>query len=594
MQDLYPIDAPALLRKKRQIRRELLEAGAGHFLKKRIAVLGGSTTNEIVEQMDLFLLANGIQAQFYQSDFGMYWHDAVLETPRLDSFAPDVVYIHTNWRNIGNFPKITDKPQDVEALLKNEYEHFETAWEALRRKHHCQIIQNNFERPAYRLLGNRDIYDCRGKSNFISRLNHMLYQYAQEHDDFHINDLDYLAADYGLEAWGNPQFWYMYRYCLSMEAIPHLAHSVASIIKSIFGKNKKALALDLDNTLWGGVVGDDGVEKLQIGADFPMGEAYLDFQHYLKELKSIGVLLTIDSKNEHDNAIAGLRHPDSALHPEDFAAIQANWDSKDRNLLKIAQQLNLDPSSFVFVDDNPAERELTRTANLGVEAPPMDKVENYIRLLDKAAYFEASLLSDDDMRRAEMYSEEQQRQQLRQSMLDYDAYLDNLEMQALIRPFEASCIPRIAQLTNKSNQFNLTTLRCTESDIRRMAEASNWLCLYGKLSDRFGDNGLVSVIAGEILGQELHMRLWLMSCRVLKRQFEHEMLNALAVKATGLGVKCIIGYYFPTAKNGMVSSLYGEMGFSKLQENRNGTQWKLELKDFKPFKTHIAAKQEET
>lgn len=593
MQNLYPIDAPALLRRKRQIKRELLEAGSGHFLKKKIAVLGGSTTNEIVEQLDLFLLASGIQADFYQSDFGMYWQDAVLGNPRLASFEPDVAFIHTNWRNIGNFPKITDKPEDVEALLQNEYGHFKAAWDALREKHHCQIIQNNFERPAYRLLGNRDIYDCRGKSNFISRLNQKFYQYAQGHEDFHINDLDYLAADFGLEAWGNPQFWYMYRYCLSLEAIPHLAHSVASIIKSLFGKNKKALALDLDNTLWGGIVGDDGVEKLQLGADMPMGEAFLDFQRYLKELKSLGILLTIDSKNEHDNALAGLRHPDAALHPEDFAAIQANWDSKDKNLIEIARQLNLDTSSFVFVDDNPAERELIQDAGLGVETPPLDKVESYISIIDKAEYFEASLLSEDDMRRAEMYREEQQRQQLRQSTLDYGAFLNNLEMRAVIRPFEANCIPRIAQLVNKSNQFNLTTLRCTESDIRQMAEDKNWLCLYGKLTDRFGDNGLVSVVAGETLGEELHIRLWLMSCRVLKREFEYEMLNVLAAKAAEMGIKSLLGYYYPTAKNGMVSSLYQEFGFSKLLEDSNGTQWKLELENFTPFKTHISINKEE-
>ena len=189
--------------------------------------------------------------------------------------------------------------------------------------------------------------------------------------------------------------------------------------------------------------------------------------------------------------------------------------------------------------------------------------------------------------------EEQQRQQLRQSTLDYGAFLTSLEMRAVIRPFESNCISRIAQLTNKSNQFNLTTLRCTESYIRQMAEDKNWLCLYGKLADRFGDNGLVSVVAGEKLGEELHIRLWLMSCRVLKREFEYEMLNALAARAAGMGIKCLIGYYYPTAKNGMVSSLYQEFGFRKLLEESNETQWKLELEDFTPFKTHISISKEE-
>ena len=583
----YPLDTEQLLRKKRRIRRELL-AQNPHPLHKKIAILGGSTTNEVADQLGLFLLNYGIEAEFYQSEYGQYWQDAMFGTPELDEFKPDVIYIHTNWRNVEHFPTTADTPAQVDELLEAEYTRFETMWQALAQKFGCPVIQNNFDRPNYRLMGNRDVWDVRGRTNFLSRLNQKFYAYAFAHEDFYINDLDYLASDYGLTAWGDAFFWHMYKYAMCLDAIPSLANSLANIIKSLYGRNKKALVLDLDNTLWGGVVGDDGVDGIAVGPEVPEGQVYAEFQSYCKALKSIGVVLAVDSKNDEENALAGLNHPDGVLRPDDFVAIKANWDPKDQNLKAIADELNLGADSFVFADDNPAERAIVAAQVPGVETPVLDGAENYIKTLDHGGYFEVTTLSGEDLKKTELYHANAQRRRAQAAFADYGAYLDSLEMTATIRGFEPLYIQRIAQLTNKSNQFNLTTLRCSEDDIRGMAENPAWLCLYGKLVDKFGDNGVVTVVAGQSEGETLHLRLWLMSCRVLKRGMEDAMMDAVVADAAARGLKTIRGYYYPTAKNGMVKEFYAGMGFAKVDEDADGnTIWELSVEGYIPRHPHM-------
>lgn len=583
----YPLDTEQLLRKKRRIRRELLAQNPSP-LHKKIAILGGSTTNEVADQLGLFLLNYGIEAEFYQSEYGQYWQDAMFGTPELDEFKPDVIYIHTNWRNIEHFPTTSDSPAQVDELLESEYTRFESMWQALSQKFSCPVIQNNFDRPNYRLMGNRDVWDVRGRTNFISRLNQKFYAYAAAHEDFYINDLDYLASDYGLTAWGDAFFWHMYKYAMCLDAIPSLANSLANIIKSLYGRNKKALVLDLDNTLWGGVVGDDGVDGIAVGPEVPEGQVYAEFQSYCKALKSIGVVLAVDSKNEEENALAGLNHPDGVLRPDDFVAIKANWDPKDQNLKAIAAELNLGADSFVFADDNPAERAIVEAQVPGVAVPVLDGAENYIKTLDHGGYFEVTTLSGEDLKKTELYHANAERRRAQAAFADYGAYLDSLEMTATIRGFEPLYIQRIAQLTNKSNQFNLTTLRCSEDDIRAMAEKPAWLCLYGKLVDKFGDNGVVTVVAGETEGETLHLRLWLMSCRVLKRGMEDAMMDAVVADAAAWGIKTIRGYYYPTAKNGMVKEFYAGMGFAKTAEDADGnTTWELAVEGYAPRHPHM-------
>jgi len=359
-------------------------------------------------------------------------------------------------------------------------------------------------------------------------------------------------------------------------------YNLSRIILSVWGKAKKALALDLDNTLWGGVVGDDGVEGIEIGHETPGGQVYSEFQAWLSEMRSRGVLLSVISKNDEENALAGLNHPEGTLRPVDFAAVFANWDPKDRNFAALAKELNILPESIVFCDDNPAERKIVSDSFPGAAVPPFDAPEKYARILDRAGYFEPATLSADDLARADMYRQNAERAKLETSFADYREYLKSLDMHAEIKGFSPLYIARIAQLTNKSNQFNLTTLRCAETDIARMAESGDFITLYGKLSDRFGDNGVVAVTAAEREGSTFHIRLWLMSCRVLKRDMEYAMLDALAAKAAAAGADTLRGYYLPTAKNGMVQDLYKKFGFSLREETEAGTVWELSLSDYVP------------
>lgn len=570
----YPLDTKTLYRKKAKIRREL--SSQSDLIKKNIAVLGGSTTNELVAQLENFLLYYGIRAEFYQSEFGQYWQDAMFGSEELDSFAPDIIYIHTNWRNITSFPQIDNTAEEVDSLLENEFNRFELMWHKLETKFHCPIIQNNFDRPNYRLMGNRDIWDYRGRSNYISRLNQKFYSYAQSYNNFYINDLEYISQDYGLSEWNNSLYWHMYKCAMCMDAIPYVAQSIANIIKSIYGKNKKVLALDLDNTLWGGIIGDDGVEGIKIGSEISKGQVYTEFQEYCKKLKDIGVILAIDSKNELDNALAGLNHPDSVLKPEDFVDIKANWNPKDQNLKEIADELTLGIDSFVFADDNPAEREIVSVQLPQVAVPALDKAQDYINVLDHSGYFEVTTLSAEDFKKTEMYHAKAEAHKSAAAFATYEDYLDSLQMTATIDDFKPIYMQRIAQLTNKSNQFNLTTLRCSEEDIKAMQESEEYICLCGRLFDKFADNGLVTVVIGQINDKCLHLILWLMSCRVLKRGLEDAMMNAVFAAAKKCGVTTVVGHYYPTSKNAMVKNFYEYMGFTKTSEDNEGnTDWEL-------------------
>ena len=606
----YPFDSEYILKKSRKIRRELLEQAkesGSALLEKKIAVLGGSTTHDIVRILEVFLLHHGIMPLFYESEYAQYWQDVMFDNPELAAFEPDLIYIHTSNRNVMSYPAVGDAAEQVDALLEEQYEHFSVMWDKAAGRYHCPIIQNNFEYPFYRLLGNQEAVYVQGRISFLNRLNEKFCQYAREHEDFYIHDINYISAAYGLDRWADPFYWHMYKYALCMQAIPEFAHNLANIIKAVFGRNKKSLVLDLDNTLWGGIVGDDGVENLEIGQETSLGQVYAEFQNYIKAQKDIGVMLNIDSKNEQDNALAGLNHPAGILRPDDFILIKANWEPKSRNIAEIAEEMNILPDSLVFVDDNPAEQEIVSAQVAGVAVPKIGTPEQYIRVLDHSGFFEVTRLSEDDRKRSQMYKANMERSRQQQSFGDYREYLLSLEMKGVIRPFEAVYMARIAQLTNKSNQFNLTTRRFTQSDIEGFAANEAYITRYGKLEDKFGDNGVVSVVIGRMgsmeevtlyrqgespanqersaaeagnmaTGDVLHIELWLMSCRVLKRDMEYAMLDGVVEACQARGIGRIMGYYYPTAKNAMVRDFYGLMGFEKLQEEEDGTTvWQFDI-----------------
>ena len=584
----YPFDPEWILKKKKALKRELLQNTQQTFLEKKIAILGGSTTRDIRDILELFLLNYGIRPCFYESEYNQYYADGMFPNPALEEFHPDILYIHTSNRNIEQYPSLEDDRTLVTQKLQAEYERFQALWEHLHAVYGCPVIQNNFEPPLYRLLGNRDASDHRGRWNYIQRLNQMFYEYADTHQDFYIHDICYEAADHGLERWSDPFYWNMYKYAMCVPAIPYTAFQLARIIKSIFGRNKKVLNLDLDNTLWGGVIGDDGPENIEIGQETSLGQTYAEFQDYLKQHKKLGVLLSVNSKNNEETALSGLERADSVLKREDFVAFRANWEPKSHNLYATAEELKLLPESFVFVDDNPAEREIVRQEVPGAAVPEITKVEEYIRVLDRSGFFEVTNFSEDDLKRNEMYLANEQRNRMQKNFSDYGDYLRSLEMKAQIGAFDPAYFSRIAQLTNKSNQFNLTTHRYSQSEIEQIAADPQYLTLCGRLEDKFGDNGVVSIVIGRKEKDVLQIELWLMSCRVLKRDMEYAMMDTLVKQCRDCGIRQIYGYFYPTAKNAMVKDFYALQGFEKLEEDVDeNAKWSFRIPEQYTLKNQV-------
>ncbi len=587
----YPLDPQYLLKNKRKLKKQLLSDGSKRVSKK-VAILCGSTANDIKDLCELFLLDNGIQPEFYMSEYDQYFQDAVFGNEEFESFAPDIIFVHTTTRNIERyFPSAKSGKEECASLLNEAKNHFSLIWDKLTR-FKCPVIQNNFELPRYRIMGNRDAFDDRGAVRFVNRMNEFIADHASENANFYVNDVAYVSARYGIDKWSDQSVWYMYKYALALDAIPDFAFNLANIIKSVFGKNKKAFALDLDNTLWGGIVGDDGVENLSLGEETADGQAYHDFQKYIKKVSETGVMLTINSKNDMENAIAGLNHKDSCLKPDDFIIIKANWEPKNQNMLALAKELNIGLDAFVFAGDNPVERSIVASSTTAA-VPELESVETYITTLDRNGYFEITSFSDDDLHRNEMYKQNVMREQELASAENYEDFLLGLDMKAEIGAFIPVYIQRIAQLTNKSNQFNVTTRRYTASEIEETEADGKHITLYGKLVDRFGDNGVVSVVIGSINGKVLDVDLWIMSCRVLKRDMEFAMLDELVKRATEKGIEEIRGYYYPTAKNGMVKELFGTFGFDRVSLDDDGSSvWSLKTAGYKNQNRYI--KKEDT
>jgi FkbH-like protein len=572
-----PISAEVVLRKRQSLKRVLLKQP--NLSPCRIAILGGSTTQEIRSMLEIFLLTQGVAPSFYESGYNAYYEEVMFENSTFVEFKPDIVFVHTTWHNVSRFPELLASEQEVESLIRGEMQRFEVFWDKIQNDLGTLIIQNNFDLPRLRPLGNIDSSEAYGRIHFLSRLNTEFARYARSHSRFLLNDIHFLCAQVGLGQWFDDSYWYNYHMALSPIATVALSQNVATIVKAVYGKTKKCLVLDLDNTLWGGVIGDDGLQGLLLGRDHPVGEAYNNFQRYVKELRKRGILLAVCSKNEPENAKEGFSHPDMLLKLNDFSAFRANWQPKSDNIREIARELNIGLDSMVFVDDNPAERAIVMAQVPEVAVPDVGSdVTLFPEAIERERYFEPIRIVKDDLERASFYSGNAQRNVHEESFHDHGAFLESLEMTAEIGPFVPVYIERIKQLINKTNQFNLTTLRCTAAEVEAFASSLTHVTLYGRLHDKFGDNGLVSVVIGSVHGDTLEIDLWLMSCRVLKREMEYAMFDALVEECHARGVRNIVGTYIPTKKNGMVAGHYGSLGFSQRNDSpRERIVWDYDI-----------------
>lgn len=429
-----------------------------------------------------------------------------------------------------------------------------------------------------------------GATRFFLELNLEFARAAEADPRLLLQDVHSLSARIGLNSWFDWERYFSYKILVTTEASVALARSLASIVRAIYGKSRKVLVLDLDNTLWGGVIGDDGLDKIQIGRETPVAEAYTAFQEYCLSLQQRGILLAVCSKNDEVIAKQGLEHPDSVLRLDHFSCFKANWEPKHENILAIAQELNLGMDSFVFVDDNPAERAIVEAQIPGIAVPNVgSEVARFAAILEEGRYFEPVSMSQEDLSRAALYQANAARTSSGAQFANYGEYLDSLEMAAEIERFKPLYLERISQLTNKTNQFNLTTRRYTLAEMEAISRDSSYVGVYGKLSDRFGDNGLISIVLGRREGDVLHLDLWLMSCRVLKREMELAMLDVVVREAKAAGIRTLRGYFLPTKKNGMVADHYEKLGFEKVSDEAESgaTVWTLHSADYAPRSQHI-------
>jgi FkbH-like protein len=556
--------------------------------RKRLAVLGSFTTHQLVSLIELFAFASGFDLEIYEADYGLIQQEIIDPASELYEFKPDIVYIACNRRSLGRRPALADSPARVDELVAEEVSAWSNLWKTAHDRLACQVIQNNFDPPPQRALSNHEMRHHSGLSRFVSKVNHALQDTAPVYVT--IFDVDHLSASLGRWAFGDDRFFYHAKMPCAPEFLVPYAHGVASIITAQSGAAKKCLVLDLDNTLWGGVIGDDGLGGIRLGQGEAEGEAFQAFQHYVADLARRGVILAVCSKNTESVAREAFeKHPEMVLRSGDIAAFVANWDDKATNLRRIAKQLEIGIDSLVFVDDNPMERGLVRQLVPEVAVPELpEDPAGYIQALDRHCYFQTVSIGSEDLSRTAMYGANTLRQQAEVSAGSIDDFLASLAMKARIEPVNKDNLERVVQLIGRSNQFNLTTRRHNTAAVLKMIDSPEWITRTVSLADRFGDNGLICVMLGRVENNDLIIDNWLMSCRVLKRGVESLCRNVLCKAAAERGLKQVIGEYIPTAKNALVKDHYATLGFQKRDEQGDGhTWWKLPVTDATPLPTFI-------
>jgi FkbH-like protein len=552
-----------------RIYRLLQSQEAEEESRARVAVLGGYDTSALAPLIELYLFGAGVPSTVFEAGYGVFRQAILDQDSSLYSFRPETVFIATGWRDVSHWPGIGD-PQQAGECCQRELEEWLRLWQTLHERAGCTIIQNNFDVPPWRILANHESRHPAGLSHFLMRLSLAIADQAPSYVIIH--DVDHLAALRGRLAWSDPRFYYYAKMPCASQYLADYAHSVASLIAAQKGRSRKCLVLDLDNTLWGGIVGEDGIAGIRLGQGDPEAEAFVDFQRYVKALGGRGVLLAVCSKNEDSTAREVFdRHPAMVLKLSDFACFMANWNDKAANLRVIATQLNIGLDSLVFVDDSPAEGDLIRRLLPEVAVPEMpDDPAKYVETLEKFRYFQVVSLAEEDLKRTQYYRADESRAAVASAAGSLEEFLTSLDMRARVAPVEEATIERCAQLINRSNQFNLTTRRTTAGEVRSRMKCQEWVTLTVSLSDRFGDNGLISVLMARVENGELLIDTWVMSCRVVKRTVESFLMNELRAVAEGLKMTSIRGEYIPTPKNILVRDHYQDMGFSKASVDAKG------------------------
>jgi FkbH-like protein len=560
----------AAARLRRRLRARSTPAGTRPV---RVGLVGTTTVDQLGELLGVAGLVADLDLEVETAGYGQY------ETTLFDPDSPlyrsgcDVIVLAPDARSVSVAPYV----DDPDAVLDAEAARWTAAWPAIRASSDAQILQLNFVPPFERPGGSLDASHRGSRRRMFRALNDHLADAARD-AMVQIVDAEAVGSAFGLERWWDDRYWFQAKQAVSLGALPALASEIAAVLRARLGRSRKCLVVDLDNTLWGGVVGDDGVEHLLLDGS-AVGEAYLELQERLLDLRRRGVLLAVCSKNDDEWARAPfLERDDMRLGLDDFAVFVANWEPKTENLEFIATQLDLGLDSFVFLDDNPAERAIVRELMPEVDVIELpDDPSGFARALADYRGFEVAALTAEDSARTGHYRARAAASELERRSNTVEEFLSNLAMVAEIRPFDSMTLARVAQLVTKTNQWNLTTRRHPPELLEQWAGDPAAVTLSLRLEDRYADHGIVAVAIAFVSGKVLDIDTFLMSCRVIGRTVEQTVLEHLVAAARARGLEVVRGRYVPTAKNAMVSDLYGRLGFSHAGDDGHESRWELSI-----------------
>lgn len=546
----------------------------------RLGILSNATVNLLVPAIIASGLRYGLAIETIVPPFGQVVQAVTDPNSDLWSSRPDIVLLMLDHRGLG-LHESTSPDRAIATMTRLR--------QGIASHGSVPAIVQTVSRPPETLLGSFDFVSAGSVRGSVHDFNAHLRQIIPGSSDI-IFDVAGLAETVGLAQWHDPVAWNMAKLPFSQQFVPLYADALARLLGAVRGKTRKCLVLDLDNTLWGGVIGDDGIDGIKLGQGDSLGEAHLAVQRHALALSKRGIILAVCSKNDDQIARQPFHdHPDMVLREEHIAVFQANWVDKATNIRAIAKMLNIGMDALVFLDDNPTERHIVRRELPEVAVPEVpDDPALFPLFLSMAGYFDAVTFSADDEKRTEFYKTQAERLALRDSTSDLDGYLASLDMTLHLAPFDKIGRPRITQLINKSNQFNLTTRRYTEAEIAVVEEDPSFITLQARLIDCFGDNGMISVIICRKENEAWNIDTWLMSCRVLGRRVEQAMLQFLCQHLKERGATELLGCYIPTKRNDLVVNHYPNLGFDLVTAGNDGTtHWRLDLTNHRPYNAPI-------
>lgn len=555
----------------------------------KLAVMGDCATQHLVVALRGKFNKEGLHVEILDLDYNQITAQILDLESELYRFQPNAVLIQMCTEKLyENYLKLA--PTERKEFAQEMVQKIVFDWGKLYERRQMTVLQFNFPEFDDGIHGN---FAAQYEMSFIfqlRKLNVLLSQEAATKKFAHIVDICGVQAKLGRDFFHSDKLYYLAKMPVNLPAIPYVANEVFHVVRALQGRTKKCVVVDLDNTLWGGVIGDDGLCGIQVG-ELGQGRAFSELQSWLLELKMRGILLAVCSKNDEETAKQPfLHHPEMRLKLKDFAIFIANWKNKDENIAYICDTLNIGRDSVVFLDDNPFERGLVRQMLPDVTVPELpEDPADYLGSIRTLGLFETVSVSVEDAMRTKQYQAEANRQIAKAEFDSFEDYLCSLEMRAEVSAFTPFQFARIAQLTQRSNQFNLRTVRYTEADIERIAQDDQFITRYFSLEDKFGDHGLIAVLIMEKCdANTAFVDTWLMSCRVLKRTMEAFVVNEMVQAAKAAGVERIIGEYIPTLKNRMVADLYKLYGFKEMKEDKN--RFVLRLQDYDLQNTFIKRK----